>query len=206
MFQPKVLSPTPDPNFVHNLRRIDPNLRVVWGYERYLKNCWTIERRMEPERYFACYASILESGEDRIIDQPIYDTNQPIYGYVADRETGLLNLHQMGYVQIGTRKFDLAPEHEWLMFVQEDDGSYRPLDERTLIELRRQYAWHFNQPFTKRRFLEEQERKDAEEARRQKRINAAQEVVPELAHLLGKKLYSRPVGEVMDGTQLSPAD
>lgn len=204
MFTPKVLNPTPDPDFVHNLKRIDPDLRVVWGYQRYLKSAWTIERKMPPERYFAAYASLLESGEPRFVQQPIYDTNRPIYGYIMDEETLELNLTQMGYEIIGYREFDLAPEYEWLMFVTNKDGSFRQLDERTLVELRRQYAWHLNQPLSRRRFLEEQERKERAEAQRQARIKDAESVLPDLAHMLGKTLFSKPVGEVLEGTELTP--
>ena len=77
MFQPKVLSPSPDPWFVRELRRIDPNLRIVWAYERYLKSSWAIERKFSPERYFAMHASLLENDGPRFVEQPIFDTNSP---------------------------------------------------------------------------------------------------------------------------------
>jgi hypothetical protein len=204
MFSPKVLSPVPDPAFVRELRKIDPDLRVVWGYERYLKSAWTIERRMPPERYFACYASILESGEPRFIQQPIYDTNRPIYGYVADRETGLLNLHQMGYEIVGYRTFDLAPEYEWVQFVQEKDGSFRPLDQRTLTELKRAYAWDRNQPLSRIKFEQEQEQAAKEKALAQKRMDIAMEALPEAFRAVGKTLFGGQPTQVMEGTQISP--
>lgn len=148
-FQPKILHPDPDPHFVRELMRIDPNLRVVFGYDRYMKNVWVIERRMSAERYAACYASLLLQGVERFTEQPIFDTDQPEYNQDGER---------IGFRVVGTRRFDLAPEWEYIMSVEEPDGSYRQLDSRTLMELKRQYAWNFNQPLSRRRFEEKQER------------------------------------------------
>jgi len=202
MFQPTVLSPTPDPAFVCDLKRIDPELRVIWGYERYLKNCWAIEHHMEPDRYFECYASLLESKESRFIDQPIFDTAQPLYAYVMNEETLELELTQMGYKQVGTRKFDLAPEWEWIQFVQEKDGSFRPLDSRTIMDIKRTYAWHRNQPLSRIRFEQEQEREAKEKALQAKRVEEGMSAIPEIKRMFGKTLFGSAPTKVMEGTDL----
>lgn len=159
MFQPTVLSPVPDPFYVKEIKKIDPNLRVVWGMERYLLPVWAVERKISPERYFRMYRSLIEAGEDRFITQPIYDTNQPIF----DAEGGVV-----AYQKIGERKYDLAPEYEWVMFVEEpNEGGYRPLDMRVVLELKRAYAWDRFHSLTRAKI-----EKEAEIAAKEKAMDA----------------------------------
>ena len=101
MFQPAVLHPEPDPLFVRQLRKIDTNLRVVWGYERYLRQNWVIERRLDSDRYYKLYGSLFRENLPRFVAQPVYDSNQPLYD-----EAGEL----IGYRQVGERQYDLAPD------------------------------------------------------------------------------------------------
>lgn len=159
-FAPKVLHPEPDAFFVRELRKIDPDLRVVFGYERYLQSKWVIERRIEPTRYFQMYASLLESGEPRFIEQPIYDTDQPIYGEWEIDQDGQPYQPLLGYEQVGTRKYDLAPEYEWVMTIENDDQTFRPLDARTLLKLRRTYAWDRFHSFTRLKMEKDREREE----------------------------------------------
>ncbi len=148
MVQPTVLSPTPDPAFVRELKRIDPDLRVVWGYQRYLQNEWVIERKKSPENYFKSHAALFEEGGPRFVAQPIFDSGQPIMN-----EEGEV----VAYQKIGERMFDLAPEYEHVM-------GMKTLSNQALIELRRAYAWHQNHPISRMRFEQkaEEERKSAE--------------------------------------------
>lgn len=158
-FQPAVLNPTPEPWFVRELRRIDPDLRVVWGYNRYFKHQWAIERKIPPERYFLMYESLLSSDEPRFVQQPIFDTNQPLY----DEEGGFVC-----YRQVGTREFDLAPEYEWVRFE-------RTLDDRVLSAIRRSYAWERNHSLSRLRFEKEQEQAKKDAAAKARRMDAALE-------------------------------
>lgn len=130
MFQPTVLNPSPDPFIVRELKKIDPDLHVTWGYNRYLDNRWAIERRMPPERYFTCYASILSGDEPRFVKRPIYDAQQPI----CDPETNEI----VSYVQVGEQDFDLAPEYEWVAFADK-------LDSQLLATIKRLY-WEREHP------------------------------------------------------------
>ena len=111
MFQPKILNPAPDPWFVREIRKIDASLRVVWGYNQYLMNVWVVERRLEPERYFTMYSSLLSGDGPRFVDQPVFEAGQ----------------------QIGTRRYDLAPEWEYVV-------NYPALNSAMLLDLRRAYA------------------------------------------------------------------
>lgn len=169
MFQPKILSPTADPFFVRELRKIDPNLRVEWGYERYLNSAWAIERRLSPEEYFTKYGSVVENDLNRYVWQPIFDVNQ----YEYDPETG----EPIAYKQIGVRKFDLAPEWEWV-------GTFDVLDARALTEIKRAYAWNRNHLESRKRF--EQEQREAEDRTNQqqknKRIDETLEGIDEALH------------------------
>ncbi len=157
MFQPKILNPTPDHTFVYELRKIDPDLRVVWGYERYFVNKWAIERKIPPERYFAMYESLLSSNEPRFIDRPIFDTDQPQFDDYGN---------MIGYKQVGVQHYDLAPEYEWVSFQPELNGS-------VLYELRRVYAWERNHPLSRIAFEKAQEEKAKQEEAKKKRLEAA---------------------------------
>jgi hypothetical protein len=99
--------PTPDAWFVRELKKIDPDLRVVWGMERYLKTEWAIERKTPAERYFLMYEAILSDAGPRFVEQPVYDCSKKLYD-----EGGSF----IGYEQVGTRTYDLAPEYEWVAF------------------------------------------------------------------------------------------
>ena len=160
MFQPTVLNPTPDPWIVRELKRIDPDLRISWGYNRYLQNSWVIERRMPPERYFTAYANILSGSGPRFIEQPVFDTDQS----VLDPVTG----EHVSYKQIGTRQFDLAPEYEWVAFVEHADS-------RLITEIRRIYAEERNRSVDSLRIEQEQELQKREEEERVKRFAAMDE-------------------------------
>src|ERR1043165_8091002 len=110
MFQPTILNPEPEPWFVRELKKIDPDLRVRWAYGQYLAQQWVIERKLPPERYFSIYASLLESDGQRFVKQPIFDTNLPIYDDNGDF---------VCYTQVGERDYDLAPEYEAVLFCKE---------------------------------------------------------------------------------------
>lgn len=172
-FVPEVIAPTPDPWFVKALKVIDPNLRVRWGYGQYFVNKWALERKMSPERYHELYRSILESGENRIVDQPIFDTTQSEF----DPETGEF----VSYKQIGVRKFDLAPEYEWVMF-----SDY--LNEHFLVDIRRAYSWERNQPFSRQRFEMKQEEERKQELQKKKNAEAIREGLDEAFSALRKKV------------------
>ena len=163
-FAPRVLHPEPDPAFVDELKKIDSDLRVVFGYERYFINKFVIERKISPERYRAMYASFLKSNEPRFIDQPIFDSDQPIYGEPELDQEGNPYLPIAGYVRIGSRKYDLAPDYEWVMNVENEDGTFRPLDSRTLLKLRRVYAWERFHSISRLKFEKEREREEQEKA------------------------------------------
>jgi hypothetical protein len=185
-FQPAILSPEPDPFYVRELRRIDPDLRLVWGYQRYLKQEWAVERRLPPERYFTNYASLLSSGEPRFIEQPIFDTAQPLFDEVGN---------SAGYAQVGTRQFDLAPEYEWLQFAP-------VLDQRLLTDLRRMYAWNRNHSITRLRLEAEAEQAALEKAAKQKRMDAAMDELPRVFRETGRHLFGGQPEKVLEGTQI----
>ncbi len=184
-FQPTVLSPDPDPFYVRELRRIDPDLRLTWGYARYLKHQWVVERKMPAERYFACYASLLEAGAPRFVTQPIYDTNKPIVDEFGNKH---------GYEQIGTRQFDLAPEYEWVTFVP-------VLDMRFVTELKRRYAWERGHSITRLRIEKEAEQAANEKAEKQKRLDAAYDELPKVFRETGRHLFGGQAKTVLEGTQ-----
>ena len=186
MFQPKVLQPTPDPWFVRELRRIDPDLRAVWGYQRYFVNRWVIERKLQPERYFSIYASLLESGEPRFVQRPIFDTNQPEYNDFGE---------EIGYRIVGYQDYDLAPEYEWVMWASH-------LGEDLLSTLRRTYAWERNHPISRLRFEKQQEEEARENKRRQLRAEMGFEGVKEAWRVAGKTLQGGQPTQVMEGTEL----
>lgn len=164
MFQPAVLNPTPDPWFKRELTRIDPDLRVEWAYNRYLKHVWAIERRIPPERYFLMYESLLSSDAPRFVEQPVFDSSQPLYDENGDF---------VCYRQIGTRKFDLAPEFEWVRFADR-------LDAMVLTDIKRSYAWERNQPLSRLRFEKQQEIEKKEAEARRKRLDGAIDGIDEV--------------------------
>src|ERR1051326_2600952 len=153
-FQPAILNPSPEPWFVRELRRIDADLRVVWGFNRYLVQRWAIERKIPPERYFKIYESVLTGDGPRFVRQPIFDTNQPV---TDDRGEFI------SYRQIGEREFDLAPEYEWVRFVSD-------LTEEVLTRLKRSYAWERNHPLSRLRVEKEQEIAKNKAAAKKKRL------------------------------------
>lgn len=158
-FQPAVLNPTPDPWFVRELKKIDPDLRVEWGYNRYLKHQWAIERKIPPERYFLQHASLLESDGPRFVEQPIFDSNQPIFDD---------NGEFISYRQVGTRTYDLAPEYEWVRFET-------VLSSDVLSAIKRSYAWERNHPISRLAFEKAQEQAEKEAAAKKRRVDAGLE-------------------------------
>lgn len=164
-FQPAVLNPQPEPWFVRELELIDPTLRVVFGYERYLMKNWVIEAHIAPDRYAKLYASFLASGEPRFIDQPIYDHDFPIYDS-ADPDDPDPPI--VGYECVGYRKFDLAPEWEWRKTIQKPDGSFKPLGMDDILALKRDYAWNRNHAYSRARWEAEEAEADAKKEAEQK--------------------------------------
>ena len=191
MFQPAVLHPGPDPLFVRELRKIDTNLRVVWGYERYLRQNWVIERRLDSDRYYKLYGSLFRENLPRFVAQPVYDSNQPLYD-----EAGEL----IGYRQVGERQYDLAPEWEWVRFVEEPDGTKRDLDSRTLHAIRREYAWNRFHSITRTKIEKQQEEDRQKEERRKKRQELIEECVDEAWHEYGKIVTGGQPDKVLKGT------
>lgn len=163
-FQPAILNPTPDPWFVRELKKIDPDLRVVWGYQRYLKNTWAIERKIPPERYFLMYESLLSGNEPRFVQQPIFDTNQPLF----DEEGEFVSFRQ-----VGSREYDLAPEYEWVRFEA-------ALSAEVVCQIKRSYAWERNHPITRLAFEKRQEQEQKEQAAQKRRMEAAFDAIDEV--------------------------
>lgn len=160
-WHPASESPEPHPWFVRELRRIDPEMRVVWAMERYLRAEWAIERKIEPERYFAMHSSLLSDDGDRFIDQPVFDDSKPLYDEFGDLT---------GYEQIGTRKLDLAPEWEHIAF--------RPTLDQALLTKIKQLIWENNhQEEVLRQQALDDEARLAE--KKMKRIDAATEGIDE---------------------------
>ncbi len=170
MFTPTVLEPTPDPFYVKEIKAIDPALRIVWGMARYFVECFVVERKISPERYYAMYRLFFESGQERYIDRPIYDDDQPLYDEEGNRS---------GSKIVGYNRFDLAPEYEWVMFVEEPDHSYRALDSRLVLELKRMYAWDRFHSFSRMRFEKKREEEAKEKSRQSRRLDAIREGIDE---------------------------
>jgi hypothetical protein len=158
-FQPTVLSPTPDPFFVCELQKIDPALRVTWGYERYLVNEWAIERKLSPEQYHRQYRSLLKSGSPRFVEQPILDEDEK---------------------QIGVRRYDLAPEYMWVSFA-------KVLDQRVLTGLKREYAWNQNHPISRALIESQIEAAAKEKELKTRRIDAAMDELPRVDVETGRR-------------------
>ena len=193
MWQPAVLRPEPEPWFVTELKLIDPQLRVVFGFERYLRKRWTIERKIEPDRYVKMYASILESGEPRFVEQPIYDTEQPEFNALGE---------QVGFKIIGHRQFDLCPNWEWIMFVENKDGSYRELARDVITELKRVYAWERFHSLTRAKMEKEAEHAKIEAEQKQQRVDEAMDALPQVWRETGKTLFGGQPKKAMKGTEL----
>lgn len=104
--------PRPEDWFVRDLKLIGEDFRVSWGQERYGVQLWVIERHVPADMYGRIYAG--QRGE-RYIDQKLTDADGQISG---------------------GRRYDMMPEWEWVMFARERDGSFRPLDQRTLYEVK----------------------------------------------------------------------
>lgn len=172
MFIPEVIRPEPEPWVVKEIHKIDPNLRIVFGYERYFTKRWALERKCTPERYRELYGSLLDSGEPRFVKQPIFDSTKPIFDAWGNVES---------YEQIGERDFDLAPEWEWVAFTDH-------LNEEFITRIKRSYSWERNHPYSRIRFEQEQERKAMEEAKQKKRREAIEEGVKEAFADLGKTI------------------
>lgn len=181
-WQPRTLYPEPDPRFVRELLKIDPTLRVVWGMERYLKAEWAIERKTPAERYFAMYEAILSDPGPRFVDQPIFDCNLPIKD-----ENGEI----VSFQQVGTRKYDLAPEYEWVAF--------RPtLDTELLALIKKLYWERDHQPEVAEQMATEKAEKEA--SQKEKRIAAGMEGVDE-ALLDTRKKVQFGFGETRNETK-----
>jgi hypothetical protein len=170
MFTPKVCQPTPYPWFVRELRLIDPELRVVWAYERYLMNQWAIERRMTPEQYYTAYSWVLSQDKPRFVDQPIFDTDKPIYD-----DEGVF----IAYEQVATRRYDLAPEWECVAMT-------KTLDNEVILRLKRAYAWQEKHPISRLRF-EKQQEQDAKDEAFHKRVKDASDQALDQAFLETRK-------------------
>ena len=183
LFQPKVLEPTPDPWFITELQKIDSNLRVAWGYARYFEHLWAIERRLSPERYYSMYASLFRSGEPRFVEQPIYDHSKPIFDNDGN---------EAGWRIVGWRDYDLAPEWEWVQFIRNPDGSFRPLDMRTITEIKRTYAWNRFHSLSRARFEKKQEEERKHEAQMAKERELWMESIDQAWHETGKIAVSKP--------------
>jgi len=185
-FQPLCLQPTPDPDFVRQLKMIDPALRVDWAQNRYLLHRWVIEKKIDPIRYAAMYHSVVCGGQSRFIDQPIFDDDQPIYNLKGE----IVSHHIVGY-----RQYDLAPEYEWLRFVETEDRGYRPLGSDVLLELRREYAWNQNHWLTRLK-IEREEQEKLEAGKKQQRLAEALEGIDEVKSELGIRSFSKPTMEL----------
>lgn len=182
-WQPTVLQPTAPQWFVEELTRIDKDLRVVWGQERYLQDRWAIERKIPADRYAQMYASVLNGLLPRFIDQPIYDHTKPYYDEDGNED---------GFEIVAWRKFDLAPEFEWVQFVQEPDGRHRPLDMRTIVDLKRIYAWNRFHSLTRARIEKQQAQEQRDKLLQEKEREAWLEALDQAWHESGKIATCKP--------------
>lgn len=192
MFEPEVLAPQPDPFYQSELQKIDPALRLSWGYVRYLKKRWVVERRMSPGRYHDCYASLLKDGGPRFVMQPIFDDSRPIY----DEEGEVIDVEK-----VGERKYDLAPEWECVMFVENEDGSFRQPDSRLLLNLRRAYAWERNHSLSRLKLEKMNEEAEKEKAQREKHHETVVESVEQAWREHGKISQGGQPVTVLAGTE-----
>ena len=185
-FIPAVLHPEPEPWFCRELRLIDPDLRIVFGYERYLMNNWVVERKIHPVRYAAMYASFLRSSESRFIAQPVYDVSKPLYD-----DDGV----ETGFEIVGYRRFDLAPDYESIMTIQNADGSFKPPGQDDILSLKRQYAWNRNHAYSRARFEEEEalKKEKAEADRKAKRLELWLESYDQALLETGQRVTAKPL-------------
>lgn len=192
-FEPAVLHPSPDPSIVRALRQIDPDLRLVWGYDRYLRHRWAIERKIPTARYHEMYQHFLASGEERFIEQPIYDDDQPIYDEWGD---------VIDHAIVGYRKYDLAPDYEHVQFIEAPDGGFRHPNMRDVLELKRVYAWERFHSLSRARF-EKQQLEDAKDAAfRKETADMLIDAVDEAWSETGVRVRGRQPEAVFAGTEL----
>lgn len=191
MFQPAVLHPDPDPWFVKELTLIDPQLRVVFGYERYMLTNWVIEYRMNPMEYARRYFSFLTSGQPRFIAQPIYDRGKPIYEGIDTEGQPIV----VGYQQVGERTFDMAPEWEWRKTIRHRDGSFKPLGMDDILDLKKEYAWNRNHAFSRAKFEAEEREKEArkQQAFDRKLVEIGLEALDEARLQTGRRVTAKPL-------------
>lgn len=185
-FTPTVLNPEPEQWFIKELALIDQDLRVVWGFDRYLMNNWVIEAHIPPHLYAQRYFSFLCSGGPRFIEQPIYDRSKPIYD-----EDG----NEVGFPIIGTRQFDMAPEWEWRKTIQLSDGSFKPLGMDDILALKKEYAWNRNHAYSRAKFEAEQAEADAqkEQAEKEQRKEIWLEAYDQAWSETGRRVTGRPI-------------
>lgn len=169
-WHPAHLSPNPDPWFVQALKEIDPDMRVVWGMERYFRAEWAIERKMDSEEYAKAYAAVVLDGGPRYVDQPVLDNSQPI----KDEEGSVI-----GYVQVGINRYDLAPEYEWLTFC--------PVLVQSVLDALKKRIWEYDHP-VEAALLLQQEEEDKEGDRRAQRLLASMEGVDEAFKEVGREV------------------
>lgn len=195
MFQPVVLAPEPESWFVKELELIDPNLRVVFGYERYLMNNWVVECHIPPDVYAKRYFAFLTSGEPRYIDQPIFDHDRPIYESTDPDDP---DPPVVGYEQVGWRKFDMAPDWEWRKTIQNPDGSFKPLGMDDILDLKREYAWNRNHAYSRAKWEADQKAADEKKAaeRKQKRVDIWMEAYDESITEVGARVTGKPLTSV----------
>lgn len=146
--------PEPDPWFVRELKLIDPTMRVMWAQERYLRQEWAIERLYPAERYWLSHESLLQDGGDRFVEQKVYDDSQPLYDDAGNH---------IGSKVIGIRKFDLAPEYEWIAF--------RPTLDQALLTLIKKLIWKNAHP--EEVAAERRGEQDSKETATERKVNDA---------------------------------
>lgn len=169
-WHPAHLSPNPDPWFVQALKEIDPDMRAVWGMERYFRAEWAIERKMDPEEYALAYSAVVLDGGSRYVNQPVFDNAQPI----KDADGNVT-----GYVQVGVNKYDLAPEYEWLTFC--------PNLNQTVLDALKKRIWEYEHPVEAAAILK-QEEEDREGDKRAQRLLASMEGVDEAFKEVGREV------------------
>lgn len=160
-WHPASESPEPPDWFVRELKRIDPTLRVIWGMERYLRAEWAVERKTDPERYWEMYAHVLSDLGPRFVEQPVFDEAQPL---------GDENGNPIGFKQVGTRKYDLAPEYEYVAF--------RPTLDNALLTLIKKLYWERDHPEQAAAAYKAADEARAE-AKLKKRMDAAEDGIGE---------------------------
>lgn len=205
MFQPLSLQPTPDPFIARELRKIDKDLRLVWGWNRYFQNLWVIERRIPPERYAAIYASVRKGDNPRFIEQPIYDNDQPIYdgdSPIYDESGAITGYEIAGYAVVGYRQLDLAPEYERVTAIERADGGFRQPSMSDVIEMKRVYAWERFHSLTRAKLERDRQEARRDEIMKKRRAEAIDEAIPEALHALGAVVTGGQPEKVLKGTEI----